>query len=123
MESAKPSVYTATNGAGIERVRKEDGMYAFFMEGASIEYNVERNLEILNVHTLGHGAGFILDRKNKIGYCENPKVGTSTWMNYFFWLLPAKKRQMLDDAKEGVNQEMRHAVWKPTLSVSAENRS
>merc|ERR1719472_114669 len=41
MESAKPSVYTATNGAGIERVRKEDGMYAFFMEGASIEYNVE----------------------------------------------------------------------------------
>ena len=76
------------------------------------EYNIERNLEILNIHTLGHGAGFILDRKNKIGYCENPKVGTSTWMNYFFWLLPAKKREMLDDAKEGVNQEMRHAVWK-----------
>ena len=42
------------------------------------EYNIERNLEILNIHTLGHGAGFILDRKNKIGYCENPKVGTST---------------------------------------------
>lgn len=42
MESAKPSVYTKSNGEGLERVKKEDGMYAYFMEAASIEYNVER---------------------------------------------------------------------------------
>ena len=57
MESAKPSVYTATNGAGIERVRKEDGMYAFFMEGASIEYNVERKCDLTQI-------GGLLDSKD-----------------------------------------------------------
>ena len=76
------------------------------------EFNITRNLEILNIHTLGHGAGFLLDRNNKLGYCENPKVGTSTWINYFSWLLPLEKRKIFDDAKEEVNQEMRRAVWK-----------
>merc|ERR1711881_324994 len=42
MESAKPSVYTNGNAEGIDRVRKEDGLYAFFMEAAAIEYHKER---------------------------------------------------------------------------------
>ena len=58
MESAKPSVYTATNGAGIERVRKEDGMYAFFMEGASIEYNVERKCDLTQIGGLLDSKGY-----------------------------------------------------------------
>ena len=68
----------------------------------------------MNIHTLGHGAGFLLDQNNKIGYCENPKVGTSTWMNYFSWLLPLEKRKIFDDAKEAVrvSMVMRNAVWK-----------
>ena len=41
MESTKPSVYTSGNAAGIDRVRKEDGLYAFFMEAAAIEYHVQ----------------------------------------------------------------------------------
>ena len=41
MESAKPSVYTSGNAAGIDRVRKEDGLYAFFMEAAAIEYHIQ----------------------------------------------------------------------------------
>merc|ERR1719264_1484339 len=40
MESAKPSVYTGGNTEGIDRVMKEDGMYAFFMEAAALEYHV-----------------------------------------------------------------------------------
>ena len=44
MESTKPSVYTSGNAAGIDRVRKEDGLYAFFMEAAAIEYHIQVNL-------------------------------------------------------------------------------
>lgn len=75
------------------------------------EYKIQRNFEIMNIHTLKLGAGFLLDHKNKIGYCENPKVGTSTWMNYFFWLLPTEKQKMHGHAKHKENQDMRETIW------------
>ena len=56
MESTKPSVYTGGNREGIERVLKEDGMYAFFMEAAAIEYHTERNCQLTQI-------GGLLDRK------------------------------------------------------------
>lgn len=56
MESAKPSVYTDGNRDGIERVLKEDGGYAFFMEAAAIEYHTERICELTQI-------GGLLDRK------------------------------------------------------------
>ena len=56
MESAKPSVYTNGNAEGIDRVRKEDGMYAFFMEAAAIEYHTERICDLTQI-------GGLLDRK------------------------------------------------------------
>ena len=49
MESAKPSVYTDGNKEGIERVVKEDGGYAFFIEGASMEYQLERNCDLMQI--------------------------------------------------------------------------
>ncbi len=49
MESAKPSVYTDGNKEGIERVMKEDGGYAFFIEAASMEYHMERNCELTQI--------------------------------------------------------------------------
>ena len=56
MESAKPSVYTNGNRDGIDRVLKEDGGYAFFMEAAAIEYHTERQCELTQI-------GGLLDRK------------------------------------------------------------
>lgn len=56
MESAKPTVYTGGNAEGIERVRKEDGLYAFFMEAAAIEYHTERICDLTQI-------GGLLDRK------------------------------------------------------------
>ena len=67
MESAKPSVYTKTgNQEGLDRVLKEDGAYAFFMEGASIEYNVERNCELTQIGGLldSKGYGIALPKGN-----------------------------------------------------------
>ncbi len=49
MESAKPSVYTDGNIEGIERVLKEDGGYAFFIEAASMEYHIERKCELMQI--------------------------------------------------------------------------
>ena len=56
MESAKPTVYTGGNAEGIDRVRKEDGLYAFFMEAAAIEYHTERICDLTQI-------GGLLDRK------------------------------------------------------------
>jgi len=58
MESAKPSVYTAGNSEGIDRVRKEDGMYAFFMEAASIEYHIERKCDLTQIGGLLDSKGY-----------------------------------------------------------------
>ncbi len=49
MESAKPSVYTDGNKEGIERVIKEDGGYAFFIEAASMEYQLERKCDLMQI--------------------------------------------------------------------------
>eukprot|EP00096_Caligus_rogercresseyi_P011731 TRINITY_DN4718_c0_g1_i2.p1 TRINITY_DN4718_c0_g1~~TRINITY_DN4718_c0_g1_i2.p1 ORF type:complete len:296 (+),score=100.79 TRINITY_DN4718_c0_g1_i2:317-1204(+) len=58
MESAKPSVYTDGNSEGIDRVIKEDGAYAYFMESAAIEYNVERNCELTKIGGLLDSKGY-----------------------------------------------------------------
>ena len=58
MESAKPSVYTSSNSEGIDRVRKEDGLYAFFMEAASIEYHIERKCDLTQIGGLLDSKGY-----------------------------------------------------------------
>jgi len=58
MESAKPSVYTSGNKAGIDRVMKEDGLYAFFMEAAAIEYHIERNCDLMQLGGLLDSKGY-----------------------------------------------------------------
>ena len=59
MESTKPSVYTTEgNDEGIERVIKEDGNYAFFMESAAIEYHKERNCNLTQIGGLLDSKGY-----------------------------------------------------------------
>jgi len=58
MESAKPSVYTSGNSAGIDRVQKEDGLYAFFMEAAAIEYHIERKCDLKQLGGLLDSKGY-----------------------------------------------------------------
>merc|ERR1711953_1489125 len=58
MESTKPSVYTDSNSEGLDRVRKEEGLYAFFMEAAAIEYHVERYCELKQLGGLLDSKGY-----------------------------------------------------------------
>merc|ERR1719264_2200480 len=58
MESTKPSVMTKSNSEGLDRVRKEEGLYAFFMEAASIEYNVERKCDLTQIGGLLDSKGY-----------------------------------------------------------------
>ncbi|XP_073835691.1 glutamate receptor ionotropic, kainate 2-like [Musca autumnalis] len=46
MQSQDPSVYTASNNEGVERVLKNNGSYMFLMETTSLEYNTERNCKL-----------------------------------------------------------------------------
>ncbi|XP_042214058.1 glutamate receptor ionotropic, kainate 2-like isoform X3 [Homarus americanus] len=57
MSNARPTVFTKSNDAGVERVSKSDGQYAFLMESSSIEYVVERKCELTQV-------GGLLDSKS-----------------------------------------------------------
>jgi len=58
MESTKPSVYTSGNSEGIDRVQKGEGNYAFFIEGASLEYNVARKCDLTQIGGLLDSKGY-----------------------------------------------------------------
>ncbi|CAL4131829.1 unnamed protein product [Meganyctiphanes norvegica] len=49
MESQFPSVYVNTNEEGMQRVKEDDGAYAFLMESSSIEYITERRCDLIQV--------------------------------------------------------------------------
>ena len=48
-------------------------------------FGINRSSETLNYHRWDAG-GFILDEEHKLGYCENPKVGSRTWITLLYWL-------------------------------------
>ena len=58
MESTKPSVFVNGNPDGVERVKKENGFYAFLMESTSIEYTVERNCDTIQIGGLLDSKGY-----------------------------------------------------------------
>ena len=62
MESQKPSVFTASNNDGVKRVLESDGNFAFLMESNSIQYQIERNCQLLQIGGLldskGYGIAF-----------------------------------------------------------------
>ncbi|KAJ1532308.1 hypothetical protein ONE63_000916 [Megalurothrips usitatus] len=49
MESARPTVFTSTNEAGVDRVDKGKRSYAFLMESSTIEYYVEKNCKLMPI--------------------------------------------------------------------------
>ena len=77
-------------------------------------FGIKRSLDILNDHRWDAG-GFILDQEHKLGYCENPKVGSSTWVSHLYWLIPENKR------KGGEKVFMSKATNTPQLTVETRN--
>jgi hypothetical protein len=61
MTQTRPSVFVKNNEEGVDRVKKGKGLYAFFMESTSIEYQVERNCDLQQVgaplDSKGYGIG------------------------------------------------------------------
>ncbi|XP_067000651.2 glutamate receptor ionotropic, kainate 2 [Anabrus simplex] len=49
MVQTRPEVFTKGNAEGVDRVKKEKGDYAFFMESTSIEYQMERDCDLVKV--------------------------------------------------------------------------
>lgn len=49
MKSFEPSAFTATTKEGVERVRKEEGNYAFLMETTGLLYNTERDCHLQQI--------------------------------------------------------------------------
>ena len=57
-----PKVFTTSNNEGMQHVINSDGQYAFLMESNSIQYQIERNCELIQVGKLldskGYGIAF-----------------------------------------------------------------
>ena len=49
MESQKDSVFMKSNHAGVNKVINSDGDYAFLMESNSIQYQIERMCDLIQV--------------------------------------------------------------------------
>ena len=50
--------FVSSNAAGVDRVHKENGKYAFLMESTSVEYVVERQCELTQIGTLLDSKGY-----------------------------------------------------------------
>lgn len=49
MEAQRPSVFSGSNGEGVDRVVNGDGDYMFLMESTSLEYETQRRCELMQV--------------------------------------------------------------------------
>ena len=62
MESQKPPVFTKSNNEGVQRVLESDGNYAYLMESNSIQYQIERQCDLIQIGSLldskGYGIAF-----------------------------------------------------------------
>ncbi|CAH0553023.1 unnamed protein product [Brassicogethes aeneus] len=58
MESADPSVFEKDNKDGVKRVLTSNRKYAFLMESSSIEYEMERNCDLIQVGGLLDSKGY-----------------------------------------------------------------
>ncbi|PNF30825.1 Glutamate receptor ionotropic, kainate 2 [Cryptotermes secundus] len=94
MSQSRPSVFVNSNEEGVERVQKGKGLYAFFMESTSIEYQVERKCDLQQV-------GGLLDSKGYgIGMPVNSPYRTMV------------SGAVLKLQEKGVLQELKSRWWK-----------
>ncbi|KAF8794053.1 Glutamate receptor ionotropic like protein [Argiope bruennichi] len=93
MESARPSVFTKSNSEGKQRVLQ--GGYAFLMESTSIEYEVQRNCELVQI-------GGLLDTK---GYGIATPQGSPYTTPFSSVILRLQE--------DGVLHELKERWWTP----------
>lgn len=66
MISSEPSVFEKSNKDGVKRVITSNRLYAFLMESSSIEYEMERNCDLIQVgswlDTKGYGIAMPFSR-------------------------------------------------------------
>ncbi|XP_043218998.1 glutamate receptor ionotropic, kainate 2-like isoform X2 [Amphibalanus amphitrite] len=104
MESARPTVYVDSSDAGVERVIKSKGLYAYLMESSGIEYVLERNCELTQV-------GGLLDHKS-YGIALQPGSPYTTVIN----------SAILEIQEEGRLLELKNRWWKANTPCPDDNK-
>ncbi len=75
------------------------------------------NFSALNSHFTDQRCLIVIDPKNKIGFCRNPKVSSSTWLTRFKILLDNLNFSHKFTPEEVINfHEVAHAWWNLTKS-------
>jgi len=74
MESQKETVFVKSSQEGIDLVL--NGNYAFLMESTMIDYNVQRNCDLMQVGGLLDSKGYGIG--TRIGKCRAPR--TCNWL-------------------------------------------
>ncbi|XP_025422232.1 glutamate receptor ionotropic, kainate 2-like isoform X3 [Sipha flava] len=105
MESSNPTVFTKSNQEGVDRVLKGKGRYAFLMESSSIEYQTERNCNLMQI-------GNTLDSK---GY------GIAMPMNSPYRTLISESVLRLQES--GFMRELKDKWWKGVNKCEEEEES
>lgn len=49
MEQATPSVFEKSNNDGVKRVKQSKGLYAYFMESSTLEYEKSKDCNLIQV--------------------------------------------------------------------------
>nr|AWT23321.1 IR14 [Hycleus phaleratus] len=104
MESADPSVFEKSNDDGVKRVLSSRGAYAFLMESSTIEYEMARHCELVQVghwlDTKGYGIAMPTNAPYRTGLnqaiLELQEIGKLQELKQRWW---EEKNRNSDDCK------------------------
>lgn len=70
MINTEPSVFERKNEEGVKRVLTSKGLYAFMMESTTLEYEMEKNCDLIQVgrwlETKHYGIGMPISKENRL---------------------------------------------------------
>lgn len=73
MQTAEPSVFESSNKEGVERVKSSKRMYAFLMESTNIDYEMERDCNLMQVGAWldikGYGIAMPVSEYHHVDFC------------------------------------------------------
>ncbi|XP_013173673.1 PREDICTED: glutamate receptor ionotropic, kainate 2-like [Papilio xuthus] len=114
MESTRPSVFVKNNDEGVDRVMKMKKKYAFLMESTAIEYQLERNCDLMQIGSTldskGYGIAMPFDSSYRTAVdnavLKLAESGKLVELKNRWWKVPKEKACVAEEAgEEGASAE------------------
>lgn len=125
MESTRPSVFVKNNEEGVDRVIKMKKKYAFLMESTAIEYELERNCNLMQIGSTldskGYGIAMPFGTKRNVIVFNAETLNKNHVIPFYIYLclyvLDSSYRTAVDNAvlklaESGKLVEFKNRWWK-----------